>query len=116
MCFLYFLFLFFNFYFLKILFIYSWETHTHTQREREAETQAEGEVGSIPGLQDHAPDEWRQELNHWATQESPLSFFFKDCIYLFEREKDMQSKLDVLMMRVNEVEEWVSDIADKLMA
>lgn len=29
---------------------------------------------------------------------------------------EMQSKLDVLMMRVNEVEERVSDIEDKLMA
>ena len=28
----------------------------------------------------------------------------------------MQSKLEVLMMRVNEVEEQVSDIEDKLMA
>ena len=29
---------------------------------------------------------------------------------------EMQSKLGVLMKRVNEVEEWVSDIEDKLMA
>ena len=29
---------------------------------------------------------------------------------------DMQSKLEVLTMRVNEAEEWVSDIEDKLMA
>ena len=29
---------------------------------------------------------------------------------------EMQSKLEVLMMRVNKVEEWVSDIEDKLMA
>ena len=29
---------------------------------------------------------------------------------------EMQSKLEVLMMRINEVEEWRSDIEDKLMA
>ena len=29
---------------------------------------------------------------------------------------EMQSKLEVLMTRVNKVEEWVSDIEDKLMA
>ena len=29
---------------------------------------------------------------------------------------EMQSKLEVLMTRVNEVEEWVSDIEDKWMA
>ena len=29
---------------------------------------------------------------------------------------EMQSKLEVLTMRVNEVEEWVSGIEDKLMA
>ena len=29
---------------------------------------------------------------------------------------EMQSKLNVLTMRVNEVKEWVSDIEDKLMA
>ena len=29
---------------------------------------------------------------------------------------EMQAKLEVLTMRVNEVEEWVSDIEDKLMA
>ena len=52
-------------------------------RQREAETQAEGEAGSMqgadagldPGTPDHALG-WRQELNRWAPQESPLPSFF----------------------------------------
>ena len=35
------------------MYLFMRDTNAHTEREREAETQAEGEAGSMQGLQDH---------------------------------------------------------------
>ena len=69
------------FLFFKILFIYWWETQT------EAETETEGEAGSSQGawcgtqFSELGIDEalnWRQTLNHWATQ-APLRLYLFTC-------------------------------------
>ena len=65
---------------LKILFIYSWEIQRERQRCRQREKQApyrEPDARRIPGLQDHTLG-WRQVLNRWATQRSPIFYFLKE--------------------------------------
>ena len=59
-----------------------------TQKERQSHKQRRSPMrGSIPGLQDHAPDQ-RQVLNRGATRESPSTvflfffFFFFFCILI----------------------------------